>query len=86
MEDKIPIVWRIAFQLLADPVMDYQRTAERLWGLNLNKGVAKNRVNAHITQLRKMGVVTSLGNNRFAVNKELLAKHSKLPMTTEAAP
>ncbi len=79
-DENVPIVWRIAFTLLAHPVLDYQAVAATLWGPDLDKDKAKNRVNAHMSHLKTLGVVTALGGNRYQVNKELLAKHSKLPV------
>lgn len=72
----IPIVWRIAIMLLHDPVLDYQSTAEALWG-PLDHRTAKNRVNAHVTQLRRMGVAKTLGGNRFEIDREQLAAHKR---------
>lgn len=85
LDDKsVPVLWRIGFMLLADPVLDYFGTAEVIWGPGLSKAIAKNRVNANIAQLRNLGVVTALGNNTFKVNREMLAKKSKRPV--EASP
>jgi hypothetical protein len=79
-EQAIPKVWRIALMLADDPVLDYQGTAAKLWGPGLPKHVAKNRVNANIAQLRKLGVVVeSLGNNEFKIDRAKLK--SGLPST-----
>lgn len=85
LDDKsVPVLWRIGFMLLADPVLDYFGTAEAIWGPGLSKAIAKNRVNANIAQLRKLGVAKALGNNTFKIDREMLAKKSKRPV--EAAP
>lgn len=84
-DESVPIVWRIGFMLLHDPVLDYQRTAEAIWGAGLEAYTAKNRVNAHVAQLRKLGVVESKGNNRFLVNRKALAEKSGLALPSEAS-
>jgi len=45
--------------------------------------VAKNRINAHIQELRKNSVVEPLGGNKFKVDAERLAQLSGI--STEAA-
>lgn len=77
----VPKVWRIAFMLLADPILDYAYTSSTLWG-PCSKATAKNRVGAHLTHLKKLGVIKSLGANKYAVDKAKLAEQSGLP--TEA--
>ena len=74
------ICWRIAFQLLDNPELDYQATAEAIWGPGLNKTVAKNRVNGHVTRLRQLGIARSLGSNLFEINAIRLAEVSKIPL------
>jgi hypothetical protein len=71
------ICWRLGFQLLENPELDYQATAEAIWGPGLDKTVAKNRVNAHVTRLRQLGIARSLGGNRFEINATRLAELSK---------
>jgi hypothetical protein len=84
LEDKsVPIKWRIACMLLVDPVLDYQGTAARLWGPSDNK-TAKNRVNAHVQELRRLGVVETLGSNKFRVDAMKLAELSGLPVVAPA--
>jgi hypothetical protein len=73
----IPKIWRIALMLLADPVLNYQKTALQLWGPSDFK-TAKNRVNGHMTYLRKLGVVQTLGSNRFLVDRANLVEKSGL--------
>ena len=83
LDDKsIPIVWRIAFMLLVDPVLDYQSTAHAIWG-PCDPQTAKNRVNAHLTQLKKSGVIESLGGNRYRVDKAKLVEESGLQLPEE---
>ncbi len=84
-DPKIAKCWRIAFMLLKDPVLDYQRTAERLWGPVVDKQVAKNRVNAQLTRLKKLLVIKSLGNNQYRVDRAMFAQKSGLPLPREAA-
>jgi hypothetical protein len=80
LEDKsVPIKWRIACMLLVDPILDYQETAARLWGSS-DKRTNKNRVNAHIQQLRRLGVLRTLGSNKFEVDRAKLAELSGLPV------
>lgn len=74
-DKSVRIIWRIALMLLANPVLDYQMTALRLWGPS-DRVTAKNRVNAHMQQLRKLGIVKTLGSNRFWVDVEKLAEKS----------
>lgn len=78
-DQSVSIKWRIAFMLLADPVLDYQKTAERLYG-PLDPTTAKNRVNAHVQVLRNEGVVKTVGSNRFVVDRQKLAERSGLPV------
>lgn len=85
LDDKtIPICWRIAWMLVGDPQLDYQQTAERIWGHGLDKTVAKNRVNAQVTRLKKLGVAKTLGGNRFEIDRQRLEVLSKLPVSGEA--
>lgn len=85
LDDKtIPICWRIAWMLVAGPQLDYQQTAERIWGSGLDKTVAKNRVNAQVTRLKKLGVAKTLGGNRFEIDRQKLEVLSKLPVSREA--
>ncbi len=79
-DESVPKVWRIGFMLFADPVLDYQGTAERLWGPGLDKKTAKNRVNAHVTHLKTLGVIETCGSNTFRVNPAKLAEHSGMPV------
>jgi len=78
-DQSVSIKWRIAFMLLADPVLDYQKTAERLYG-PLDPTTAKNRGNAHVQVLRNEGVVKTVGSNRFVVDRQKLADRSGLPV------
>jgi len=71
----VPIKYRIASMLLADPVLDYQRTAAAIWG-PLEKKVAKNRVNAQMQTLRRDGIVRTLGSNEFSVDRDRLLEKS----------
>lgn len=80
-----PICWRIAFRLLENPELDYQCTAEAIWGSGLKKMVAKNRVNAQLTRLKTLRVIDSLGGNRYKVNVAKLVELSKIPVPPEAA-
>ena len=82
-DESVPKKYRIAFMLLADPVLDYQETAARLWPPTDPK-TAKNRVNAQVQQLRKEQIVKTLGSNRFAVDAVKLAEKSGIP-TAEAS-
>jgi hypothetical protein len=75
-----PIVWRIAFMLYANPVLDYRATADALWGPGLSPAKLKNRIGAHLTHLKTLGVVKSVGNNRYEVNAAKLAEHSGMPV------
>ena len=75
----LPIVWRIALMLADNPVLDYQGTARRLYG-ETDYLTAKNRVNAHIAELRKMGLVETLGRNTFRVQRAKLIQRSKRPL------
>jgi hypothetical protein len=79
-QQDMPIRWRIALMLLANPVLDYQGTAERLYGPGLDYLTAKNRVNGHVTSLRKAGVLTRLGANTFRIDPAMLAELSGLPV------
>jgi hypothetical protein len=79
-DESVPVVWRIGFMLAANPHLDYFGTAEAIWGPGLDKKVAKNRVNANIAQLRKLGVATALGKNTFQFDREMLTKRSKRPV------
>lgn len=80
----VSICWRLAFILLEDPVLDYQKTAELFWGSGLDKSVAKNRVNAQMTRLRKLDIVKTLGSNRYEVDRARLAEKSRLQVPEEA--
>lgn len=88
-DESLAICWRIAKVLVEDPVLNYQATAEILYGPDVDKGVAKNRVNSHVSALKKLGVVTALGSNHHEVDKvklaEKLAELSGLPLPGEAA-
>jgi len=85
-DKKVPIVWRIAFQLLADPVLDYAAVGEQIWGPGLPLKTVKNRLSSNLAYLCKaeIGVATAVGSNTFKIDKEKLAEKSKLPV--EAAP
>ncbi len=74
------ICWKIAFRLLENPELDYQGTAEAIWGPGLDKKVAKNRVNAQVTRLKKLGVASALGGNRLEIDAAKLAELSKIPI------
>lgn len=76
-DETVPIQWRLAAMLLADPVLDYKRTAATLWGAT-DKRTAKNRVNGHIQRLRYLKVVETLGSRRFRVDRDRFAKLSGL--------
>lgn len=73
-----PICWRIAFRLVENPEMDYQATAEAIWGKGLDKNVAKNRVGAQLSRLKDLGVIKTLGGNRYEVNLVRLSQLSKI--------
>lgn len=79
-DQRIPIIWRIAFMLLEDPVLDYQRTAERIWGPGVDKDVAKNRVNAQMARMKNLGVAKTLGSRRYEIDRARLAEASGLPV------
>ena len=82
-DPNVPKQWRVAFALLEQDRLDYQRTAERIWGPVTNKKEAddaKNRISSNLQTLRKLGVVETLGSNRYRVNRELLAKLSGIPV------
>lgn len=82
----VPRVWRIAFMLWNDEVLDYQATAKALWG-DIDKTTAKNRISSNLAFLKNAGVIEeTLGNNRFKINGEKLAARSKLPAFEEATP
>ena len=78
-DESVPKKYRIAFALLANPILDYQRTAEGIWG-PLAKGVAKNRVNSQMQTLKAEDIVETLGQNRYRVNRERLAERSGIPI------
>jgi hypothetical protein len=78
-DQSVPIKWRIAAMLLVDPILDYQATAARLWGPLDNK-TAKNRLSSQLQQLRQVGVIETLGSNRFKVDAVKLAELSGLPV------
>lgn len=71
----IPKIWRIAFMLEANPVLDYQTTAQMLYG-NLDSKMARIRVNSHMSSLRKLGIVQSTGARVFKIDLELLVEKS----------
>jgi hypothetical protein len=74
-----PIAYRLAFMLLENPVLDYGRTAAALWG-PLDKRTAKNRISSQLAFLRKRGIITTLGSNRYQVNAAKLAECSGMPV------
>lgn len=76
------IVWRIGFHLWRNPIIDYQYVAERVYGPGLDTATAKNRVASHLTQLRREGVATPRGGNRYDIDPEMLAKKSGIPVPT----
>lgn len=78
-DESVKIVWRIAFQLWRDPVLDYQYVARMIWG-ELDKTKAKNRVNAHVTQLRKDNIVKTLGGNRFELDVDRFREKCPVPV------
>ena len=80
VDQEVPIVWRLGFMLLRDPVLDYQAAAATIWDDNPDKKTAKNRVNVHVQRLKSMGVVSSLGSNRFEIDPTLLAEKSGVPI------
>jgi hypothetical protein len=76
----VPIFVRLAQRLLLNSELDYQQTAAEFWGPGLSHMVAKNRVNAHVTRLRQLGIARSLGSNRFEIDPIKLAELSKIPV------
>lgn len=81
------IVWRIAFQLLADPVVDYAAYGERLWGPDVPFKTVKNRLSTNLAYLCKesIGVAEALGSNKYRINKAKLAEKSRLPVPEAAS-
>jgi hypothetical protein len=73
----------VAFQLLEHPELDYQATAEALWGPGLDAYTAKNRVNAHVSRLRQLGVARSLGSNKFDIDASKLVELSKMSVPSK---
>jgi hypothetical protein len=76
--------WRIAFYLLVHPKLDYQYAAEQLWGPGLDPKVAKNRVNAHVTALKRDGVAVAVGRATYKIVPHRLHELSKLPLPERA--
>lgn len=88
LENKdMKIVWRIAFQLLADPVVDYAAYGERLWGPDVPFKTVKNRLSTNLAYLCKenIGVAEALGSNTYRINKAKLAEKSRLPVPEAAS-
>lgn len=79
-DPKVAKLWRLAFMLLANPVLDYQATAQRFYKDAPDALTAKNRVNAHMSQLRKLGIVKSIGERTFEIDRKRLAEKSKIPI------
>jgi hypothetical protein len=84
-DETVPKVWRIAFMLYNDEVLDYRRTAEALWG-NIDKATAKNRISSNLAFLRNAGIIEPKGSNRFTVNAAKLAEKSGIPVVEEGTP
>ena len=80
LPEDAPKLWKIAFILLEQPTLDYERTAERIWGPGLDKKTAKNRISSNIAMLKTLTVVERLGKNTFKVNRVKLAEKSGLPV------
>ena len=76
---------RLAFLLLADPMLNYHGAAARIWGPGLTLDVAKNRISSLIAQLRKLGVVESRGSNVFLIDREALEKFTGMNLSSMPA-
>jgi hypothetical protein len=82
----IPMRWRVALIFLDNPGVSYYAAATRLYpDPHLDKRTAKNRVNAHLSYLKQIGVVTFTEAERNVVDRAKLIEVSGLAIPEEAA-
>lgn len=76
-DPSVSIIWRIAFHLWrTGGVLKCREIAEGIYGPGLDRIKAKNRVNSHMTQLRKDGVIMPVGRALYEVDQHRLAELS----------